>query len=57
MCRMLKIGTIFNHQKLRKHEVVLKSNGCSEQRREAKATRNFRYDCENFTGIAKISQS
>ena len=35
--------------------MVLKSSGCSEQRREAEATRNFRHDCENFAGIAKIS--
>ena len=32
--------------------MVLKSSGCSEQRKEAEATRNFRYDCENFAGIA-----
>ena len=44
-------------QKLKKCEVDLKKSGCSEQNREAEETRDFRYDCENFAGIAKISQS
>ena len=33
----------------------LKKSGCNEQSREAEETRDFRYDCENFAGIAKIS--
>ena len=40
---------------MKKCEVDLKKSGCSEQSREAKATRDFCYDCENFAGIAKIS--
>ena len=54
---MLKIHNVFIIQKLKEHEVDLKKSGCSEQSREAEATRDFRYDCENFAGIAKISQS
>ena len=38
-----------------KWDAVAKSSGCSEQTREAEASRNFRYDCENFARIAKIS--
>ena len=52
-----EIHNVFIIQKLKKCEVDLKKSGCSEQSREAEATRDFRYDCENFTGIAKISQS
>ena len=48
---------MFNHQKNEECEVDLKKRGCTEQSREAEATRDFRYDCENFAGIAKISQS
>ena len=44
-------------KKLKKCEVDLKKSGCSMQSREAEATRDFRYDCENFSRIAKISQS
>ena len=44
-------------KKMKKREVDLKKRGCSEQSREAEATRDFRYDCKNFAGIAKISQS
>ena len=54
---MLKIHDVFIIQKLKKREVDLKKSGCSEQSREAEATRDFRYDCENFAGIAKILQS
>ena len=54
---MLKIHNVFIIQKLKELEVDLKKNGCIEQRREAEATRDFRYDCENFAGTAKISQS
>ena len=43
-------------KKMKKCAVDLKKSGCSEQRREAEATMDFRYDCENFAGIAKISQ-
>ena len=52
-----KIHNVFIIQKLKKCEVDLKKSGCSEQSREAEATRDFRYDCENFVGIAKIWQS
>ena len=31
--------------------------GCSEQNRKQEQYQDFRYDCENFAGIAKISQS
>ena len=51
------IHSVFITQKLKKCEVDLKNSGCSEQNREAEATRDFRYDYENFAGIAKISQS
>ena len=54
---MLKIHNVFIIQKLKKCEVDLKKSGCSEQSREAEATRDFHYDCENFDGNAKISQS
>ena len=57
MCLMLKIHNAFIIQKLRKREVDLKKSGCSEQSREGEATWDFRYDYENFAGIAKISQS
>ena len=40
---------------MKKCEVDLKKSGCSEQSRKAEATRDFRYDCENFATIAKIS--
>ena len=40
-----------------KLDAVANSSGCSEQRREEEASRNFRYDCENFAGIAKILQA
>ena len=35
----------------------LKEGGCSEQNRKQEKSHDFRYDCENFAGIAKISQS
>ena len=54
---MLKIHNVFIIQKLNKREVDLKKSGCNEQSREEEASRDFRYDCENFTEIAKISQS
>ena len=44
-------------KKMKKCVVDLKKSGCSEQSKQAEATRDFRYDCENFAGIAKISQS
>ena len=44
-------------KKMKKCAVDLKKSGCSEQSRETEATRDFRYACENFAGIAKISQS
>ena len=52
---MLKIHNVFIIQKLKKCEVDLKKSGCSEQSREAEATRDFCYDCENFARITKIS--
>ena len=54
---MLKIQNVFIVQKMKKREVDLKKSGSSEQSREAEATRDFHYDCENFAGIAKILQS
>ena len=33
----------------------LKEGGCSEQNRKQEQSQDFRYDCENFAGIAKIS--
>ena len=33
------------------------SGGCSGKAVKQSNSRKFRYDCENFTGIAKISQS
>ena len=54
---MLKIHNVFIIQKMKKREVDLKKSGCSEKSREAEATRDFQYDCENFAGIAKILQS
>ena len=33
------------------------SGGCSGKVVKQSNSRNFRYDCENFAGIAKISQS
>ena len=47
----------FITQKLEKCEGDLKKSGCNEQSREAEATKDFRYDCEKFARIAKISQS
>ena len=35
--------------------MVLKRSGCNEQRRKQEESQDFRYDCENFAGIAKIS--
>ena len=31
--------------------------GCSSKGGSSRQSRNFRYDCENFAKIAKISQS
>ena len=36
---------------------ILKKGGCSSKQRGRKQARDFCYDCENFAGIAKISQS
>ena len=33
----------------------LMEGGCSEQNKKQEQSQDFRYDCENFTGIAKIS--
>ena len=32
----------------------LKEGGCSEHNRKQEQSQDFRYDCENFAGIAKI---
>ena len=47
----------FHHSKMKKCEVDLKKGGCSSKAEEQEQTRDFRYDCENFVRIAKISQS
>ena len=49
----------FQPSKMKEFEVDFwrKMNAVEMQSREAEATRDFRYDCENFAGIAKISQS
>ena len=44
-------------KKIKKCAVDLKKSGCSEQSKQAEATRDFLYDCKNFAGIVKISQS
>ena len=46
----------FHHSKMKKCEVDLKKGGCSCKTGKEQ-TRDFRYDCENFAGITKISQS
>ena len=54
---MLKVGNIFNHKNEGMRDAVAKREDavrCSEQNRRSK---DFRYDCENFAGIAKILQS
>ena len=33
--------------------MVLKKSGCSEQNKKQEQSKDFRYDCENFVGIAK----
>ena len=54
---MLRIHNVFIIQKMKKCEVDLKKGGCSSKAEEREQTRDFRYDCENFARIAKISQS
>ena len=41
---------------MKKCEVDLKKGGYSSKAGKQKKARDFRYDCENFAGIAKISQ-
>ena len=45
----------FHHSKMKKCEVDLKKGGCSSKTEEQEQTRDFRYDCEIFARIAKIS--
>ena len=40
---------------MKKCEVDLKKGGCSSKTRKQEQARDFRYDWENFAGIAKIS--
>ena len=40
---------------MKKCEVNLKKGGCNSKTEKQEQTRDFRYDCENFAGIAKIS--
>ena len=47
----------FRHSKMKKCEGDLKKGGCSSKTGKQEKARDFRYDCENFAGIAKISQS
>ena len=42
---------------MKKCEVDLKKGGCSSKTGKQEQAGDFRYDCENFAGIAKISQS
>ena len=35
-------------------DAVAKTSGCNKKGREEEASRKFRYDYENFAGIAKI---
>ena len=44
-------------KKMKKCEVDLKKDGCSSKIGKQKEARDFRYDCETFAGIVKISQS
>ena len=46
----------FHHSKIKKCEVDLKKGGCSSKIGKQEQSRDFRYDCENFARIAKISQ-
>ena len=45
----------FQPSKMKKFEVDLKKGGCSRKTEKQEQTRDFRYDYENFAGIAKIS--
>ena len=47
----------FHHSKMKKCEVDLKKGGCSSKTGKQEQTMDFHYVCENFAGIAKISQS
>ena len=50
---MLKIGNIFNHKNEGMRDAVAKREDAVKQEQ----SQDFRYDCENFAGIVKISQS
>ena len=54
---MLRVYNVFIIQQMKKCEVDLKKGGCSSKQGSKKQAMDFRYDCENFAGIAKISQS
>ena len=48
----------FHHsKKMKKCEEDLKKGGCSSKTGKHEQASDFRYDCENFARIAKISQS
>ena len=50
---MLKIGNILTHKNEGRRDAVAKREDAVKQ----KQYQDFRYDCVNFAGIAKISQS
>ena len=52
---MLRIHNVFIIQKMKKCDMDLKKGGCSSKAEEQEQTMDFRYDCENFARIAKIS--
>ena len=57
---MLKVGNIFNHKNEGRRDAVSKTSDPRIFAKIAKISlglRKFRWDCENFTTIAKISQS
>ena len=47
----------FQLSKMKKCEVNRKKGECRGCSSKQEQSQNFRYDCENFAGIAKISQS
>ena len=47
----------FQLSEMKKCEVDMKKEECRGCSSKQKQSQDFRYDCENFVGIAKISQS
>ena len=47
----------FQLSKMKKCEVDVKKEECRGCSSKQEKSQDFRYDCENFAGIAKISQS